>query len=102
MGKRVVVYIDESGFAHDMPRIHECSPVEDRCYGAQGWNAKGCKNVMAGLFGHSLVGRGIIEANVSTNISNTWIEKISILDLPHNSVIVINNAPFHKKINDKV
>ena len=30
-----IFYIDESGFAHDMPRNHGYSIVEDRCYATQ-------------------------------------------------------------------
>ena len=36
-----IVYIDESGFAHDMPRTHGYLTAGDRCYGTQDWNAKG-------------------------------------------------------------
>ena len=93
---RSIVYIDESGFAHDMPRTHGYSPVGDRCYGTQDWNAKGRKNVIARLFGGSLIGCGIIEANVDTDVFNTWLEKIFIPDLPQNSVVVMDNAAFHK------
>ena len=30
---RVIVYIDESGFAHDMPRTHGYAPIGERCHG---------------------------------------------------------------------
>ena len=55
------MYVDESGFAHDMPRIHGYSEMGKRCFGRQDWNAKGRKNVIAGLFGSSLIGCGIVE-----------------------------------------
>ena len=58
---RPIVYVDESGFAHDMPRIHGYSEMGKRCFGRQDWNAKGRKNVIAGLFGSSLIGCGIVE-----------------------------------------
>ena len=93
---RSIVYIDESGFAHDMPRTHGYSPVGDRCYGTQDWNAKGRKNVIAGLFGDSLIGCGIVEGNVDTAVFNTWVKKIFIPDLPENSIVVMDNAAFHK------
>ena len=51
-----IVYIDESGFAHDMPRTHGYSTVGDRCYATQDWNAKGCTNVISNLLsGDSLI-----------------------------------------------
>ena len=64
-----------------MPRTHGYSTVRDRCYGAQGWNAKGRTNVISGLSGDSLIGCGIVNTNVDTDVFNTWLEKILILDL---------------------
>ena len=93
---RAVVYVDESGFGYDMPRTHGYSNIGDRCYGTQDWNAKGRQNVIAGLFEDSLIGCGIVKANVDTEVFNTWIEKIFIPDLPENSVVVMDNATFHK------
>lgn len=95
------MYVDESGFAHDMPRTHGYSPVGDRCYGTQDWNAKGRKNVIAGLCGTSLIGCGIVEANVDTAVFNVWIEKILMPDLPNNSIVVMDNASFHKSQKTK-
>ncbi len=100
---RSIVYIDavanseaKSVFSNDMPRTHGYSNIGDRCYGTQDWNAKGRHNVIAGLFEDSLIGCGIVEANVDTEVFNTWIEKIFIPDLPENSVVVMDNATFHK------
>ena len=93
---RSIVYIDESGFAHDMPRTHGYSTVGERCYSTQHWNAKGRTNVISGLSGDSLIGCGIVNANVDTYVFNTWLEKILIPDLPQNSIVVMDNASFHK------
>ena len=51
-----IVYIDESGFAHDMLRTHGYSTVGKRCYATQDRNAKECTNVISGLSGDSLIG----------------------------------------------
>ena len=91
-----IVYVDESGFAHDMPRTHGYSRTGERCYGTHDWNAKGRKNVIAGLCGKSLLGCGIVEGNVDASVFNTWIDKMLIPDLPENSVVVMDNAAFHK------
>ncbi len=37
--KRQIVFIDESGFAHDRPRTHGYAPVGHRCVGTQDWHA---------------------------------------------------------------
>ena len=91
-----IVYIDESGFADDMPRTRGYSTVGDRCYATQDWNAKGRTNVISGLSGDSLIGYGIVNANLDTDMFNTLLEKILIPDLPQNSIVVMDNASFHK------
>ncbi len=48
---KTIVYIDESGFAHDMVRTHGCSPRGKRCPGKQDWTAKGRTNVIGALIG---------------------------------------------------
>ena len=75
-----IAYVDESGFVHDIPRIHGYSIRGERCYGSHDWNAKGRKNVSAALSGASLIGCGIVECNVDTTVFNTWVEKILIPD----------------------
>jgi transposase len=52
--------------------------------------------VIDGLCGTSLIGCGIVEGNVDTAVFNTWVEDILIPDLPKNSVLVMDNAAFHK------
>ena len=38
---RQAIYIDESGFAHDMPRRFGYAPLGERCFGSHDWHAKG-------------------------------------------------------------
>lgn len=49
--EKSIVFIDESGFAHDMPRRRGYAPVGERCFGTQDWNAKGRTNVIGALLG---------------------------------------------------
>tara|TARA_Y100000739_G_scaffold219994_1_gene219006 strand:+ start:398 stop:883 length:486 start_codon:yes stop_codon:yes gene_type:complete len=100
--KMPIAYVDESGFAHSMPRTHGYSRMGKRCYGSCDWNARGRKNVIAALYESSIIGCGIIEDNIDTNVFNTWVEKILIPDLPDKSVIVMDNAAFHKSKKTKV
>ena len=86
--KMPIAYVDESGFAHSMPRTHGYSRMGKRCYGSCDYNARGRKNVLAALYESSIVGYGIIEDNIDTNVFNTWVEKILMTDLPDKSVIV--------------
>ena len=49
-----IVYIDESGFAHDMPRTHGYSLKGERCYGKHDWGAKGRTNAIGALVGKAI------------------------------------------------
>ena len=46
---RPIVDIDESGFAHDMPRTDGYAPRGQGCPGQHDWNAKGRVNVIGAL-----------------------------------------------------
>ena len=37
--KMPIAYVDESGFAHSMPKTHGYSKMGKRCYGSCDWNA---------------------------------------------------------------
>ena len=37
---RTIAYLDESGFAQDMPRTHGYSKKGKRCFGTHDWHAK--------------------------------------------------------------
>jgi len=43
-----------------------------------------------------LIGCGIVQSNIDTEVFNTWVQKIFIPDLPENSVVIMDNAAFHK------
>ena len=93
---RVLSYIDESGFAVDMVRNYGYAKVGDRCYDSYNWNARGRENVIGALINNSLTACGIVDGNVDSDVFNTWLEKILIPELPENSVIIMDNAAFHK------
>ena len=48
-GGRPIIWIDESGFATDMPRTHGYSLRGERCFGLRNWHAKGRVNVIGAL-----------------------------------------------------
>ncbi|WP_338140843.1 transposase [Candidatus Neptunichlamydia sp. REUL1] len=69
-----IVYIDESGFAHDMPRTHGYAKIGERCFGTHDWGAKGRTNVIGALIGKSLLTLALFDCtiNTATNmLSNT-------------------------------
>ena len=98
---RSIVYIDESGFAHDMPRTHGYAPRGQRCVGSHDWNAKGRVNVMGALLAGVLLSVGLTNANVDADIFNMWLINDLIPKLPPASVLVMDRATFHRRSDTK-
>ena len=94
-----LVYIDESGFAHDMPRRHGYSPVGQRCFGKLDWGAKGRTNVIGALLSGLLLTVTLLTGNVNSEGFYTWITPELLPKLPKESVIVMDNASFHKRLD---
>lgn len=94
--RRPVVFIDESGFAHDMPRTHGYAVKGQRCYGKHDWGAKGRTNVIGALLGGVLLTVSLFQTTVNTAIFNGWVMQDLLPKLPEKSIIVMDNATFHK------
>jgi len=94
--KRPIVFLDESGFAHDMPRTHGNSQRGHRCYGTHDWGAKERTNVIGALLGKSLLTVSLFQSTVKTQAFDAWVIQDLLPKLPPRSVIVLDNAAFHK------
>jgi len=94
---RVIVYIDESGFAHDGTRAHGYSAIGQRCYGVRDWHARGRTNVIGALIGKLLLTVGLFNTNINADIFYAWTVQDFLPKLPPHSVVVMDNATFHKR-----
>ena len=97
MAGRSIIYLDESGFAHDMPRTHGYCKQGKRCYGVSDWGAKGRTNVIGALLGATLLTLSIFTHNINSDTFHAWMTQDLIPKLPENAVIVMDNASFHKR-----
>ena len=95
---RPLVFIDESGFAHDMPRTHGYATKGSRCFGTHNWGAKGRTNAIGALLFGTLLTVSLFQTNVDTEIFNSWVIQDLIAKLPINSVVIMDNASFHKGV----
>ena len=93
---RKIVYIDESGFAHNMPRTHGYSLKGRRCYGKHDWGAKGRTNAIGALIDKALLTIMLLAESVNTEVFTCWVQLDLLPKLPSNSVVVMDNAAFHK------
>jgi transposase len=92
-----IIYIDESGFANDMPRIHGYAPRGQRCFGNQDWHARGRTNVIGALLNRCLITLGMFDENVNADVFTAWVEQDLLPKLLEPTVIVMDNATFHKR-----
>lgn len=84
-----------------MPRTHGYTPRGQRCFGTQDWHAKGRVNVIGALLGKVLLSIGLTSSNVDADLFNLWLEEDLIPKLPPKSVVVMDNATFHKRADTK-
>src|SRR5690606_11782652 len=96
-----LVYLDESGFAHDMPRTHGYSLKGLRCYGSHDCGARGRTNAIGALLGETLLTVSIIAGTINSETFERWIEQDLLPKLPSQSIIIMDNAAFHKKNSTK-
>ena len=90
------MFLDESGFSHDMPRTHGYAPRGQRCCGQQDWGAKGRTNVIGALLGSVLLTVSLFQTTINTDVFNGWVEQDLLPQLPPQSVVIMDNATFHK------
>lgn len=93
---KVIVFTDESGFIESAPRAHGYSIKGERCYGIHDWHPSKRTNVIGALMERSLLTVSIFNCNINGAVFNSWVEQDLIPKLPANSVIVMDNAAFHK------
>lgn len=96
---RALIYIDESGFAEDMPRTHGYSPKGQRCYGTHDWPVHKRTNVIGALQNNDLITLCAFQGNIDSKIFDAWVAQDLLPKLPESSVIVMDNAAFHKPLD---
>ena len=71
--------------------------IGKRCYGLCDWHARGRTNVIGALIGRLLLTVGLFKTNVNANIFYQWTMQDLLPKLPSASVVVMDNASFHKR-----
>ena len=79
-----------------MPRTHGYAVKGQRCYGKHDWGAKGRTNVIGALLGGMLLTVSLFQTTVNTAVFNGWVIQDLIPKLPEKSIVVMDNATFHK------
>lgn len=95
--QRPIVYLDESGFAHDAPRTHGYSLRGERCHSSHDWHARGRQNAIGALLGSALLTVCLFDSTVNSDVFYAWLTQDLLPKTPSASVIVMDNATFHKR-----
>jgi transposase len=82
-----------------MPRLYGYAIKGQRCFGTHDWGAKGRTNVIGALLAGILLTISLFETNINTEIFDSWVLHDLIPKLPQNSVVVMDNASFHKGVS---
>ncbi|APC90872.1 Mobile element protein [Francisella sp. MA067296] len=79
-----------------MPRTHGYSSQGQRCYGVCDWGARGRTNVIGALIDKVLFALELFRCNIDSVVFSKWIKYFLLPSLKTKTVIVMDNATFHK------
>ena len=80
-----------------MPRTHGYAPKGQRCYGTRNWHERGRVNAIGAILAGTFLTCGLVNCNVDSHVFHAWVSQDLLPKLPNNSVIVMDNATFHKR-----
>ena len=79
-----------------MPRTHGYAIKGQRCYGTHDWGAKGRTNAIGALLSGIILTVSLFNTTINTEVFDAWVIEDLIPKLPSNSIVVMDNASFHK------
>ena len=96
-----IVYMDETGFAPDTSRNYGYSPQGKRIYGDVNSQKRPRTCLIGGYRNNKLIAPVLFNGNCNTEVFNEWLERHLLKTLKPNSVIVMDNAAFHKSVETR-
>ncbi|NJO17052.1 MAG: transposase [Thioploca sp.] len=94
---REIVYLDESGFANDMPRRKGYAPMGKRGVGKPNWHARDRLNVIGALLVSGLLTMSLFSDAINANTFYAGVEPDLLSQLSPKRVVVMDNATFHHR-----
>lgn len=90
------MYIDESGLKNSMTDEYGWAMRGTQVCGEKKGRATEKLNIIAGMTNGNIVAPLIYNYNTDAFFFNIWLERHLIPELPEHSVLVMDNASFHK------
>jgi transposase len=60
------------------------------------WGARGRTNAIGALIGTALLTVSLFTCNINTDVFTSWVKQDLLPKLPPSSIVVMDNASFHK------
>ena len=99
-GKRIL-YLDESGFEATTTRQHGLAPKGKRVYGTRIGSIRKRTSLVAAWCNKRIIAPMLFEGTCNTIVFNAWLKALLCKELDHNTVVVMDNAAFHKSAETK-
>ena len=80
-----------------MPRTHGYSPKGSRCYDKKDWHSKGRMNAIGAIISFTFLTVSLFNGNINSDVFYAWLTEDLLPKVPQESVIVMDNATFHKR-----
>jgi transposase len=80
-----------------MPRTHGYFTKGKRLFGTHDWGKKGRVNVIGAIIGGLMLTANLFTTTINADVFYGWITQDLLPKCPKNSVIVMDNAAFHKR-----
>jgi transposase len=93
---RPLVYLDETGFLPTTHRTHGWALRGKKVHGRQSGQQRPRTSLIGGYCNHKLLAPMLFEGNCNTAVFNRWLEEMLLPGLATGSLIVLDNAAFHK------
>jgi len=92
-----VVYFDESGFAKHSYRPHGWAKRGEKVFGKISGNNRKATNLIMAQRGKEWLAPMLFEGSCTHHTVEAWMEQALLPELHPNSLVIMDNAPFHNK-----
>ncbi len=92
-----VVYLDETGFRKHAYRPHGWALRGEKIYGDVSGNNRKCTNLIMAQRRKEHLAPMLFEGSCDSLLVNVWLKEGLMPTLRKPSIVIMDNAPFHKK-----
>jgi transposase len=100
-GSANVVYFDESGFTKHSYRPHGWAKRGEKVFGTVSGNNRKTTNLIMAQRGNQWLAPMLFDGSCTHHTVNAWMEQALLKELRPNSLLIMDNAPFHNKTHIK-